>query len=445
MSLHAVVLAAGLGTRMRSALPKVLHPIAGRPMVCWIVGALQEVGAEVVVVVHHGEEQVRAALASSGCGFARQPVPRGTGDAVAAALGALPETGSVLVTAGDTPLLTVDSIRRLLAEQIGPATAAVFEATDPTGYGRLIPGVGVVEEPSCTPEQRRVRTVNSGLYVFDAGYLRDRLPRLQPRPPKGELWLTDLIDAGAHAVSGFDPGEFLGVNDRAALAEARTIMRRRINRAHALAGVDFADLDVDIEASVRCEPGAELGPGVVLRGSSRIAGSIGAHCVVSDSVVHAGATVHPGCILDGAEVHAGAVVGPMARLRPRTVVHADAHIGNFVEVKNTIVHAGAKANHLAYLGDAVLGAGANIGAGAITCNYDGVRKHRTSIGAGAFIGSNAALVAPVSIGDGAIVGAGSTVASDVPADAIAVARPPLKVIPERAERLRARYRAQRDR
>ncbi len=442
MSLTAVVLAAGLGTRMRSPLAKVLHPLLGRPMVGWIVGALQELGADVVVVVHHHEADVRAALAPWNPRFARQEAPRGTGDAVAAALAELPQSGPVIVTAGDTPLLTAASVRRLVAAHRGGVTVAAFEARDPTGYGRMVPGVGIVEDGACTAEQRQIRVVNSGLYVMDAAVLRRELPALQPHAPKGELWLTDLVGPDATVVADFVEAEFLGINDRGALAEARGVLRRRVNRAWGAEGIDLADLDtISVDVSVKLHPGAALGTGVVLTGNCDIAGEIGPHCVLHDTVVHAGAKVAAASICERAEVFPGAVVGPMARLRPGARIEGGAHVGNFVEVKNSVLHEGAKANHLAYIGDAEIGAKANIGAGTITCNYDGIRKNRTTVGAGAFIGSNSALVAPITIGDGAIVGAGSTLTQDVPGDAIAVERAPAKVSPGSADRLRRHYRA----
>ena len=442
MPLTAVILAAGLGTRMRSPLPKVLHPIAGRPMVEHIVRELQSLGADVVVVVHHHEQLVREALAHLGVRFARQSAPRGTGDALDSALVELPDGGPVVVTAGDTPLLTAASVQRLLDHHRGDVTVATFQAANPAGYGRLVPGLGIVEESACNEQQRRIDTVNSGVYVFEAAHLRRALPRLVPHPPKNELWLTDLVDAGATVVGGFAEAEFLGVNDRGALALARDHMHERIVRAWAETGVDFASLRVAIDANVVLHPTASLGHHVVLSGCSIVAGNIGDNCVIVDSVVAQGAIIFASTHLDGAQVGPGARVGPMARLRPGAIIEADAHIGNFVEVKNSTVGRGAKANHLAYIGDAEVGAGANVGAGTITCNYDGVQKHRTHIGNGAFIGSNTALVAPIRVGDGAMIGAGSTITEDIPADAIAVARAPLKVIPNRAARLLAHYRAQ---
>jgi bifunctional UDP-N-acetylglucosamine pyrophosphorylase/glucosamine-1-phosphate N-acetyltransferase len=443
----AVVLAAGLGTRMRSPLAKVLHPLLGRPMLGWVLDAVA--GMDPILVTHHQAGDVEAAF--PGVRVARQEAPRGTGDAVRAALHLLPERGPVVVIAGDTPLVTRDLVARLLeahrstwASHGGPATVASFHAEDPTGYGRIVRagGTRIVEEAHCTPEERAIHEVNSGLYVFDAAWLREAVPRIVPHPPKEELYLTDLVGTDTTVVAGFAEQSFLGVNDRAALAEARALLRRRVNRAWAAQGVDFADLvSCHVDATVTLHAGAVVGFGAVIEGSSEVHGEVGPYAIVKDSFVAPGARVLAHSVLDGARVEAGAVAGPFARLRPGAEVGEGAHVGNFVEMKAARLGRGAKANHLTYLGDAEVGAGANIGAGTITCNYDGVRKHRTTIGAGAFIGSNAALVAPVTIGAGAIVGAGSTVTEDVPDDAIAVARPPLKVTVRSAERLRARLKA----
>jgi bifunctional UDP-N-acetylglucosamine pyrophosphorylase/glucosamine-1-phosphate N-acetyltransferase len=421
-------------------------------MVGWIVAALREAGVDdVIVVVHHQEDAVRAALLQQdpAVRFARQDNPRGTGDALRSALAWVPQNGTVLVTAGDTPLLRSVDIRRLLDahEAAGKqVTVASFEVDDPHGYGRIVRGRGIVEQVDCGPTEAAVREVNSGLYAFEAAYLHAGLPLLQPHAPKGEYYLTDLAGAldGADSKveAGFPASSFAGVNDRAQLAEARGVLKRRVNRSWAESGVDFADLDAaSVDVTAVLHPGAAVGFGAVIAGRCDIAGAIGPNAVVRDCVVAAGATIHAGSVCEGGRVEAGAVVGPMARLRPGAVIEANAHIGNFVEVKNTTVRRGAKANHLAYLGDADIGEAANIGAGTITCNYDGFRKHRTFVGAGAFIGSNSALVAPISVGAGAIVGAGSTVTLDVPDDAIAIARGPQKNHEGSARRLRARLAA----
>lgn len=457
----AVVLAAGLGTRMRSPLAKVLHPLLGRPMVGWVVQALREAGAEAIVVVNHQAEAVMEAL--PGCRFARQSAPLGTGDALRSALALFPERGPVLVTAGDTPLVTAEVFARLLAAHAdaqAPVTVATFEVDDPTGYGRIVReggSVRIVEQSECTSEQAALREVNSGAYVFKAAYLRERLPLLAPHPPKGEFYLTDLVGEGASVCGGFAPADFMGVNDRASLAEARAILRRRLNRSWAFAGVDFADLDgASVDADCTLLPdasvglgavvtggstiGGNLGPGAVIRASS-VFGDVGPHCVVNESAIEAGAILHAQSVCTGAVIRSGAQAGPFARLRPGAVLERDSHVGNFVEVKNATLHPGAKANHLSYLGDAEVGERANVGAGTITCNYDGFGKHRTVIGAGAFIGSNSSLVAPVTIGAGALVGAGSTITEDVPADSVGIARGKQVTREGLAPRLRERAKA----
>jgi bifunctional UDP-N-acetylglucosamine pyrophosphorylase/glucosamine-1-phosphate N-acetyltransferase len=364
---------------------------------------------------------------------------------VRCALEALPASGPVLVLAGDTPLVQAASLRRLLQQHRGLATVATFEVGDPTGYGRIIQdagGIRIVEQGECSPEQAAIRQVNSGAYVFEAAWLRQELPLLRPHPPKGEYYLTDLVGSGAVAVSGFSAEEFMGINDRAALADARMRLRRRVNRAWALAGVDFADLEtIEVEAGVQLEADAHLGMGTILKGACRVAGKVGPNCLLVDTVVERGAEVKAGTVAEGAWLAAGAQAGPMTHLRPGARLEAKSKVGNFVEVKNAVLGVGAKASHLSYLGDAVIGEEANIGAGTITCNYDGFRKHRTEIGARAFIGSNTALVAPVSVGEGAIVGAGTIVTQEVPADAIAVGRPPLKLSPGSAARFRERLSA----
>jgi bifunctional UDP-N-acetylglucosamine pyrophosphorylase/glucosamine-1-phosphate N-acetyltransferase len=461
----AVLLAAGLGTRMRSPLAKVLHPLLGRPMAGWVVRALMDAGAAPIAVINHQADAVRAALDAVAPGavrYARQEAPRGTGDALRSALALLPEHGSVLVTAGDTPLVTAEVFARVLtahAAHGGPVTVATFEVEDPTGYGRIVRdgGLRIVEQAECSPAEAAIREVNSGVYVFDAAYLRARLPGLRPHPPKDEYYLTDLVGPEAVAVGGFEAALFMGVNDRAALADARGLLRRRVNRAWALAGVDFEDLEgTQVDAEVELHPDAALGAGVVLSGrtvvsgrvgpgcvvtDSRIHGVVGPHCVVADSVIEAGAVLHPGSQASGAHLHAGAQAGPMARLRPGAVLEVGSHVGNFVEVKNATLRAGAKANHLTYLGDAEVGESANVGAGTITCNYDGFGKYRTVIGARAFVGSNSSLVAPVRIGDGAIVGAGSTITEDVPEEGVAIARGAQVTKDNLAPRIRARAQA----
>lgn len=452
----ALILAAGRGTRMRSALPKVLHPLCGRPMLGWVLNAAQGAGLTPVVVVGHEAERVRAAL-PPGTPSPLQAETLGTGHAVLCAAGALPREGVIVVLAGDTPLLRAETLRRLLSGH-GDAACTVLTGLIPeaevtqSAYGRLVrdaDGVAqrIVEAAEASAEERLIREFNSGVYCFDAAWLaQEVLPALKPHPPKGEFYLTDAVEAAAAAgrlravLHDGDNDELAGVNDRAALAWAEGRLRARINTAWMLSGVTMTDPNTTyIHHGVRLGEDVTLGPNVTLSGDTQIAAgaTIGASCVLEACVVGAGVEVLPFTHAVGATLGAKSRVGPYARLREGTVLGEGVHVGNFVETKKATLHAGAKANHLSYLGDVEVGAKANIGAGTITCNYDGYAKHRTTIGAGAFIGSNSALVAPISIGAGALVAAGSTVVKDVPDDTLALARGPQVNHPGRAKELRA--------
>ncbi|MEX0923326.1 MAG: bifunctional UDP-N-acetylglucosamine diphosphorylase/glucosamine-1-phosphate N-acetyltransferase GlmU [Rhodovibrionaceae bacterium] len=417
-----VVLAAGRGDRMRSARPKVLHEVAGLPMIRHVLRAAAPLQAKrTVVVVGPGMDDVAAAVAP--CDTAIQPEPLGTGHAVLAARAALGEApGDVLVLYGDGPLISTETLQDMLAaRQRTPAPELVWLAMqpeNPTGYGRiLLDGEGaverIVEERDASAEERKQRLCWGGLLLGEGETLFRLLEQVGTDNARGEYYLTALVELGRKAgcrsvavETAHD--EVRGVNSRAELAQAERIFQGRL-REKAMAGgatlIDPATVwlsaDSEIGEDVVLEPNVVLGPGVVLETGCRIR-----------------AFSH----LEGARVETGAVVGPFARLRPGAVIGADARIGNFVEIKNARLGKGAKANHLSYLGDAEVGAGANIGAGTITCNYDGYDKHRTLIGAGAFIGSNTALVAPVAVGANAIVAAGSTLTKDTPADALATTR-----------------------
>ena len=448
----AVILAAGLGTRMRSSLAKVLHPLCGRPMVAWVVEAVRHAGCEPVVVVHHQEDAVRAALPGVRC--VRQEQPRGTGDAVRAASPALPAEGTVLVLPGDAPLLRAETLDALLRAH-GEALCTVLSTRveRPGAYGRIVREGGrvarIVEASEASAEELSIREVNSGIYAFDAAWLRERvLPTLRPHPPKDELYLTDAVALAAaegrlQALCTEDARSLAGINDRVALAQAEDVLQERILEAHALAGVSFQrPATVRVEVDVEIAPDVLVEPGVVLGGRCRIgAGArIGAHAVLRDSLVAEGAVVKPASVLEGAQVGPEAEVGPFAHLRKGSRLERRCRVGNFVETKNTRIGEGAKASHLSYLGDADVGAGANVGAGTITCNYDGYAKHPTVIGAGAFIGSNSSLVAPLNVGEGALVGAGSTVTASVPAGALAIGRARLVCYPDGARQLRDQFR-----
>lgn len=417
-----IVLAAGKGTRMKSDLPKVLHPLAGVPMLRHVLGAAEALSPErIVVVVGPGMENVARAAAPHATVVQERQM--GTGDAVAAARAALAGfDGDVLVLFGDTPLMTPATLRTLLEARRGPADPAVavlgMRPADPGAYGRLITGPDggldrIVEFLDATPEERAVGLCNAGLMAFDGVRLWALIDGIGNANAKGEFYLTDAVavarDKGWYrAVVEGPVDDVLGVNSRAELAGLEGILQVRLRRAAMDGGATLAD-----PATVWLAADTRLGRDVV----------VGQNVVFGPGVtVEDGVEIRPFSHLEGVVVRRGAVIGPFARLRPGSDVGEEAHIGNFVEVKGTRIGRGTKANHLAYIGDAVVGSGTNVGAGTITCNYDGFLKHRTEIGDGVFVGSNSTLVAPVSIGDGAFVAAGSTVTEAVPSDALVLGR-----------------------
>jgi bifunctional UDP-N-acetylglucosamine pyrophosphorylase/glucosamine-1-phosphate N-acetyltransferase len=440
-----VILAAGLGTRMKSDLPKVLHAVAGKPMIRWSLDAVAPMApSRTVVVVSPGQESVRDTV-SDVAETAVQEVARGTGDAVKAARAAIAPMartgGTVLVLYGDTPMITTETLARLVETREGEGDPAVvvlgFEAADPALYGRLVVGPDgalerIVEARDASDAEKRITHCNGGIMALDGAVAMDLLDRIGNDNAKSEFYLTDLVglaraDGRTCRFVTCAETETMGVDSRAGLARAEDAMQRRL-RARAmdggatLIGADtiFLSHDTILGRDTVVHPSVVFAPGVT----------------VGDDV-----EIRSFCHLEGAVVGEGAQVGPFARLRPGARIGAGAHIGNYVEIKNAIVEPGAKINHLSYIGDASVGAGANIGAGTITCNYDGFAKHHTAIGAGAFIGSNSALVAPVSIGDGAMVGAGSTLTEDVPADAITVTRAEARTIKGGAARFRRKHAA----
>lgn len=434
----ALILAAGLGTRMRSRLAKVLHPVLGWPMVRHVAHTCGSAGLSVHAVVHHQKEAVIALLQPLGVRFSEQPAPRGTGHAVLSALPDLPAAGTLVVLPGDAPLLRPETLRRLLqAHGDALCTVLSMRLPDPAEYGRIVrePGpLRIVEAAHLSAEERaRLTEVNSGVYAFDLAFLREVLPGLRPHPPKDELYLTDVLEQAAARGRARvlehegDAEELTGVNDRWTLSRAEARLGERLKQELALAGVSFEEpATIRVEMEVELAADARIGPGCVLRAGTRIGEGavIGPHCVLADCEIAAGARVEAHSVVEGARLAEGAVAGPFARLRPGAELRSGARVGNFVEVKNAVLEQGAKANHLSYLGDARIGARANIGAGTITCNYDGYRKHRTEIGEEAFVGSNTALVAPVRLGARCIVAAGSVVNREVPEEALAFGRAP---------------------
>ncbi|MBL8910725.1 MAG: bifunctional UDP-N-acetylglucosamine diphosphorylase/glucosamine-1-phosphate N-acetyltransferase GlmU [Archangium sp.] len=455
--LAAVVLCAGKGTRMNSDRAKVLHPILGRPLAWYPITSAFELGAQqVVAVVGHQGDEVKKQLAANFPGqalqYAVQAQQRGTGDAVAAARGALTGfNGAVLILYGDVPLLTVDTLKRLVAAY-NPAKGALAmiscRLSDPTGYGRVLRGadrkvVGIVEQKDATHEQKLIDEVNAGIYVVESKFLWGALEKLTPQNAQGELYLTDIVaqaaKAGEVAVVEAPPAETAGVNDRAELADRAEVIRARINTRHMRAGVTLQHpASTFIDAAVEIGPETVIGPQVSIRGECEIGANvtIDQGAVLMHTTVGDGAHVKPYSVLEEAQVGPKCHVGPFARLRPGTVLEEDVHVGNFVETKKARLRKGTKAGHLTYLGDADVGAGSNIGAGTITCNYDGVNKHETVIGSNVFIGSDTQLVAPVRVGDGAFVAAGSTITEDVPNGALALSRTPQTTKEGWAERRR---------
>ena len=448
----AVILAAGRGTRMKSDLAKVLHPLLGKPMVGHVVDSAFKAGLQPVVVVHHQEERVRASLDGLGVLFARQTETRGTGDAVASALSVLPDAGTVVVMAGDAPLVRTETITAL-RDVHGTAGVTVLTANveDPAQYGRLVRNqagepVRIVEAREASKEELAITEINTGLYCFDIAWLRAALPRLTAHEHKNEIYLTDTVQLAANeglarVVVHKDFAEVQGVNDRWELACARQVLQRRVVESHARAGVDFIQPDTAVvDVQVQISSDVTIGPSVVLEGRTTIgAGSqVGAFCHLHNTEIGQNVSVKSHTVCESATVEDRAIVGPYARLRPGSRVCVEARVGNFVEMKNSTLGTGAKVNHLSYIGDAVVGEAANIGAGTITCNYDGFNKNQTHIGSGAFIGSNSALVAPVTVGVGAIIGAGSVITKSVPDNAVGIARGSQSNLDGAAERFRSR-------
>jgi bifunctional UDP-N-acetylglucosamine pyrophosphorylase/glucosamine-1-phosphate N-acetyltransferase len=440
--LSIVILAAGMGTRMKSARPKVLHEAGGLPIVEHVVqsAAAMAPAERIVVVTGHGASEVEACLASYGTAFVRQTEQKGTGHALmVAADSVIAKDGLLVVLYGDCPLLSADTIGRLLERHSATGAAATVITTlldDPTGYGRMLLDaegncLAIVEQKAATPEQLRVNEINSGIYCFDAALLWKHLGEIVPNAASGEIYLTDMIEIlrrHGHRVKTLrvaDPAEILGINTRVELAQADRYFRERKVRQLMLDGVT-----VERPETVTVDKFVEIGPDSVveafaqIRGRSRLGSNcrVGAGSILRDVAIADGVELHPYCIISDCTVETGAHIGPFARLRMRATVKAGAHIGNFVELKQTVLGGGSKAMHLAYLGDSTIGDGANIGAGTITCNYDGQKKHATTIGAGAFIGSNSTLVAPVEVGAEGYVAAGSVITENVPAGTLALGR-----------------------
>ncbi len=441
---YVIILAAGDATRLKSKRSKVMHPICGRPMVDYVLEAAFSLRPKrVALVLGHDRETVLAHLkGKKGLIFAHQRERLGTGHAAHVGLKALGVgNGRVLILSGDVPLLTGTTLKKL--QHLGGTTPlALLTAVlpNPRGYGRIMRNLegeieGIVEEKNATPEQRQVNEINAGVYLVDAGFLKNALPKIKRDPIKKEFYLTEIVAQAVakknrvQNLSVADPFEILGVNTRAELAYVNQRMRSDLVADHLERGVGMQDPDtVYVDHGVKIGPDSFLGAGVQLLGKTQIGPdvSIETGCILKNCVVKERAELRAFSYLEDCEIRVEARIGPFARIRPGSVVERTARVGNFVEVKKTYLGKGSKANHLSYLGDATIGKNANIGAGTITCNYDGKRKNRTILGDEVFVGSGTQLVAPVKVGKGAYIGAGTTVTRDVPAGSLAVSRTPQK-------------------
>jgi bifunctional UDP-N-acetylglucosamine pyrophosphorylase/glucosamine-1-phosphate N-acetyltransferase len=441
--MNVVILAAGHGKRMHSDKPKVLHGLAGRPLLAHVIDTAKSLSPSSIVVVYgHGGETVREAIAGPGLDWVKQEPQLGTGHAVQQALPKLAANAQTLVLYGDVPLIRQETLERLGAAA-GPGLAVLtVELDDPKGYGRVVRSRGriarIVEERDASEKERAIREVNTGIMVAPTKKLKSWLGRLKNDNAQKEYYLTDIVrlavdeDVPVSGVAAASAWEVLGVNSRAQLAELERMHQR--NLAHALMdrGVTLADpARCDVRGTLACGRDVAIDVNCVFEGAVELGDrvSVGAHCVLKNVKVAAGTRIEPFCHIEDAEIGANCRVGPYARIRPGTVLARDVHVGNFVEVKASRVGEGSKANHLAYVGDAEVGRNVNIGAGTITCNYDGANKHRTIIEDDVFIGSDTQLVAPVRVGRGATLGAGTTLTKDAPAGELTISRVRQSTIP----------------
>lgn len=438
MELSVVILAAGQGTRMRSALPKVLHKLAHKPLVEHVIDQARQLGAEDIHVVYgHGGDAVPASLAHCDVDWVRQEQQLGTGHALAQAIPHIPAEREVLVLYGDVPLTSVETLRNLiqLAQQSGFGLLTI-NLDDATGYGRILRDadgrvVRIVEHKDATEAERAVTEVNTGILATSREHLARWLERLDNDNAQGEYYLTDIIavavaeDIRISTTSPGDAFEVLGVNNKSQLAALERAFQGRQASRLMNAGVTLRDpARLDIRGNVECGRDVVIDVNVILEGEIEIGDNveIGPNCLISNSRIESGAIILANCIIENAVVGQDSKVGPFARLRPETVLAAATHIGNFVEIKKARIGQGSKINHLSYVGDSVVGRNVNIGAGTITCNYDGANKHLTEIGDDVFVGSDTQLVAPVKIGAGATIGAGSTITREVEPGALALSR-----------------------
>lgn len=454
-NLAAIILAAGKGTRMKSALPKVLHECAGLPMLSYPVKALKDAGVKkIIAVVGHGKDGVIKRFHSEKITFVEQKQQLGTGHAVMCAMKALKGLsplrgfkGDILILSGDVPLIRVETLKALKnlhCKGSKTATLSLITAVpgNPAGYGRIVRDennavTGVVEDKDASPEQKKIQEINTGIYLISSGFLFANIKKIGSANAQKEYYLPDLVrlaikgGSNVKALTLLDPEEAMGINNRVELARACAIMRLRIVNELMLSGVTFIHPETAyVDGAVKIGPDTIIHPSVHLGGQTVIDQGcvIEQGAVIRNSHIGKNSVIKSSSVIDESVIKEGVTVGPFARIRPGTVLEDHAHIGNFVEIKKSVIGKGTKANHLSYIGDAVVGANVNIGAGAITCNYDGFKKHITIIEDGSFIGSDSQLVAPVKIGKGAYVGSGTTVTKDVPPGALVITRANEKII-----------------
>ena len=459
MQTAAIVLAAGAGTRMKSKKPKVAHKILGKPLVNWVLDAAAEADVDkTVVVVGHGREDVEP-LVEGKAEIVVQPEQHGTADAIAVCKDAFAGfDGSILVLSGDCPLITPETLRQLVAERVQTQAACVFltmDLSDPFGYGRVMRDesgnvLRIIEQKDATEAQRRITECNAGFYCFDAATLFKRLADVNSDNAQGEFYLTDVVELmqqAGEAVVGMMteyPHECMGVNSRAQLAQATKLAQQRINSEHMANGVTMIDPDqVWIGPDVEIAADVEILPQVFLMGNTTVGEDsvIGPNTRLTDTVVGCGCTIDETVAIE-VRIDNNVNCGPRAYLRPGTHMCDGSKAGTHVEIKKSVIGKGSKVPHLSYIGDTKMGEGVNIGAGSITCNYDGKHKSPTTIGDNAFIGSDTMMVAPVNIGDGVVIGAGSVIAKDVPADALGLTRPEQVTIEGWAAKRRAKFAAE---
>lgn len=435
--INIVVLAAGKGTRMQSKIPKVLHPLAGSSLLQRVMATARELGAvRLCVVIGHESEQVKQAVSAPDVDFVVQSPQLGTGHALQLASPFLNDAYPTMVLYGDVPLTQLNTLQRLIDAAQGGFGLLTVNLPNPTGYGRIIRDdsgevLKITEQKDASQKELSINEVNTGILIAPTKALKGWLSQLSNNNAQGEYYLTDVIGMSVQdgipvrTAQPADTWETLGVNSKVQLAELESIWRTKVTTDLLNAGVTISDpARIDVRGSLKCGMDVSIDVGCVFEGNVSLANdvSVGPYCVIKNSTIAQGTKIAAFSHIDGATVGEAAKIGPYARLRPEAVLQNDTHIGNFVEIKKSIVGKGSKVNHLSYIGDAIIGSSVNIGAGVITCNYDGVNKYKTTIGDGAFIGSDTQLVAPVTVGAGATIGAGSTITKDTPEDTLTLSR-----------------------